>query len=374
VDSSSNSSRRERPASHASGTWETYLLLADCLQRCVSGAPKALPASVHWKGLVEAASHHVVTPALSWCLRSESQVPDDLRRYLKTIAALNRERNALIHDTLVAALRALNRADIAPLLLKGIASLESGLYPDASLRVLADIDFLVPLERAAVAHALLLDAGFVPAGLGTGEEYPEQYHHLPALRHPDTGIAVELHRRVLVEAYDRLVPAASLLNGATAVLVDGCAARLPSPTDRFVHALAHTQLQDANFGRGTPELRQLLELAMLTSRYRGEIDWPEVVRRFRAAGQLAVLQETCAIVARLFGAPAPDAVPEPDRDPLDRLRRRLQRRVALPTPLLWSVLHTVRTRPAKLLELLNPRKLAEHLSRVPGYLKQSRWK
>lgn len=56
------------------------------------------------------------------------------------------------------------------------------------------------------------------------------------------------------------------------------------------------------------------------------------------------------------------------------VRRRLQRRIALPTPLLWTYLNTIKTRPAKLLQLFNPRKLSEQISRVPGYVKQFKWK
>ena len=171
-----------------------------------------------------------------------------------------------------------------------------------------------------------------------------------------------------------LLPAESVCQRATAIAVGGCAACLPHPTDRFVHALAHTQLQDANFSRGTPELRQMLELALLSSRHRAEIDWEAVAQCFRAAGYFDVLQDTCEIVGRLFGQPPPAEIPASGRDPLKSVRRRLQRRIALPTPLLWTYLNTIKTRPAKLLELFNPRKLSEQILRVPEYVKQFKWK
>jgi hypothetical protein len=340
----------------------------------MTGEPARLPAPVAWEGLIAAASHHLVTPALAWCLRNDAGVPEPVRQYLETVATLNRQRNALLHEVAVACLRGLNAAGVTAVLLKGIASLESGLYPDAGMRVLADIDLLVPLADANAAHARLLDAGLQPAGLGTREEYGERFHHLPALRHPASGITVEVHRRVLTEAYDALLPAPAALERATPLHVEDCAARLLSPTDRFVHALAHTQLQDGNFARGTPELRQLLELGLLASRFQAAIDWAEVAQRFAVHGHAAVLQATCAIVARLFALSFPADVGVASGDPLARVQRRLQRRVGAPLPLVWSLADTIKHRPAKLLALLNPRKLAAYAARVPGYVKQYRWR
>ena len=119
-----------QPPARRPSSWETYLLLSDCLRRCLSNVPAPLPPHVSWEGLIAAASHHFVTPALSWCLRAEPALPGAVRRYLEVIAALNRERNAIIHETLVSSLQALNAGGISPVLLKGIASLASGLYPD----------------------------------------------------------------------------------------------------------------------------------------------------------------------------------------------------------------------------------------------------
>ncbi|MDX2169436.1 MAG: nucleotidyltransferase family protein [Deltaproteobacteria bacterium] len=372
--SSSTNSSEAAPSPARPSHWETYLLLARCLRGCVSGESAALPVAVSWEGLIAAAGHHLVTPALAWCLRDDAALPAPVRQYLETVATLNRQRNVLLHEVLLACLRPLNAAGITPVLLKGIASLESRLYPEAGLRVLADIDLLVPLAEAKAAYAHLLHAGLQPAGLGTREVYGERFHHLPALRHVASGITVEVHRRVLTEAYDGLVPAAVALQCSTPLRIDDCAARLLSPTDRFAHALAHTQLQDGNFARGTPELRQLLELALLASRFGAAIDWPAVSQRFTVNGQRTALQETCAITTRLFAVPFPAAIASVSGDPLARVQRRLQRRVGMPLPLLWSLADTIRHRPAKLLGLLDPRTLAAYAARVPGYVRQYRWK
>jgi hypothetical protein len=67
---------------------------------------------------------------------------------------------------------------------------------------------------------------------------------------------------------------------------------MASPTDRVAHNIAHGQIVDGHYWRGVPRLRQLLELAALRTRFRGDIDLDELARRFSRTGYSEVLADT----------------------------------------------------------------------------------
>jgi hypothetical protein len=75
------------------------------------------------------------------------------------------------------------------------------------------------------------------------------------------------------------------------------------PTDRIIQNIVHSQLQHGRQELGLVVLRQLLELALLVSKFGDTIDWLEVERHFRAAGHLEVLQSQAKIVQTLFNVP-----------------------------------------------------------------------
>ncbi len=86
-------------------------------------------------------------------------------------------------------LEALDSKDRDIVLLKGISIAEQHYQPPWK-RVMGDVDILVPPRFAASANEILY-------GLGYREDINEQlvgiHHHLPAMRHPDSGVIVEIH-------------------------------------------------------------------------------------------------------------------------------------------------------------------------------------
>ena len=113
------------------------------------------PPQVSWEMLIDCSSRHNVTPALSFCLKEKGDLPTEVRKYFDTILSLNRTRNDCIVDGLSRVVTALNAIEIEPVLLKGMSHLVEGLYPALAVRVIGDIDLLVPEGRAKEAAAAL---------------------------------------------------------------------------------------------------------------------------------------------------------------------------------------------------------------------------
>src|SRR5688572_31561900 len=135
--------------------------LLDLLCRCLADAddgdlaPLLTGPGVPWGRLLDLANVTRVSPALHWRLAQRgllAHIVDEAREYLAGVAELNELRNDKHLDQLAAVGRLLNGAGIRPILLKGAASVVSGLYPIAGARHMADIDVLVP--PAGLDHAL----------------------------------------------------------------------------------------------------------------------------------------------------------------------------------------------------------------------------
>ena len=115
------------------------------------------------------------------------------REYLDAVLRFNSERNALLLVTLKRVAALLNAIDIEPVVLKGATELITGSYPAAGMRVIGDLDLLIPIDRAQSAAAALKKAGFAPVG----PPLPPNHHHLPVLADPETAAGVELHMTVV---------------------------------------------------------------------------------------------------------------------------------------------------------------------------------
>ena len=147
------------------------------------------PPQAPWPLLIELGSGHAVIPSVAWCLKGKTYIPHDVGAYFESILTLNRIRNERMLEGLERIAAALNAIDIEPVLLKGAAHLVERLYPEPGLRVLGDLDLLIPEGRATSAVAALRDVGF------TGTAHPpndgQYHHHLPGMIDPDSGLGVE---------------------------------------------------------------------------------------------------------------------------------------------------------------------------------------
>lgn len=262
---------------------------------------ETLPIEPPWEAVVAVASAGLVLPALAAGARA---LPGDLKalgevgRFLAAMEAANAARNARLMERLREAAAALDAAGIPAVALKGaVFVLEEP--AQAPWRFLGDLDLLVPrhrIEDAAAALApLSYDAGGVP-------DFGEELHHAPPLLHADGEAVVELHARLFPSAGNDLLPPERLLAEARPVqAVQGLS--VPSPTERLVHLIAHAQIANRRFARGTLSLRDALDFASLTRR--GETDLEAVAARFDAFGHGPAAAGFLAAMSRLLDEPRP---------------------------------------------------------------------
>jgi hypothetical protein len=275
--------------------------------------------------IVEASGHHVVAPVLGWSLASQEYLPAEAEDYFQSLLELNRIRNEHFSEGLAEILVALNREGIRPALLKGAAFLVDDLYPDKGLRLLADLDLLIREDQLQAAWSALQKAGFPPAGPVAAKP---SHHHLPGRVHPGTGLSVELHWQPVELRSCVVADAGRCFASASEAEHHGGRALLPSPIERVAHSIIHDKISNRRHRRGVPELRQLLDVAVLRARYEAMIDWVDLRARFRATGQEAVLIETVAEAEVLFLQPKPHGFPDRRSAAERRMRRVLNRGTA----------------------------------------------
>jgi hypothetical protein len=286
--------------------WETFVLLCGYLQAGLLGGTPPRPAGdIRWKLLIEASSHHYVTPALAWCLQNQIGIPSEVCEYFDAALTLNGRRNERLIEVLVRIVAALNAIDIEPVLLKGAARLIDGVYPAAKLRFLGDLDVLIPDDRSADAAAVLKRFGFEE---DAAAKLDPTHHHLPMLRERDTGAGVELHTALTGPSYDAIVSAAWFCENTRSFQLQNLRVRLPDATRSAAHNIVHDQLNHGNYQLSRIQLRQLLDLAMLRARYESTIDWTELDHRFGRVGKEAVLATYLKFAEVLFGQPMPDNI------------------------------------------------------------------
>jgi Uncharacterised nucleotidyltransferase len=356
--------------------WDALLAVCGYLKSGLLRQGNSDHSIVPWELIIEASSHHLVIPALAWCLEGRPEVPPDIQQYFAAILQANRERNQNAVITLNKAVQTFNQIDIQPVLLKGAAHLLDDTYPDAGLRFICDLDLLVPPDRSEEAYTSLQAAGWQP---NTSYELPDDHHHLPMIHDPETGIGVEVHTSLLPGELKTLIPNDWFRSGVRSHQVGGLNVFLPDPTRSVAHLVAHDQLLHENYWHRKLELRQGLELVLLRKRHEKEIAWPELEELFARHGLSKALATFLNLSELLFGMPTPSFRHGARLGARAELRWRLRPRWWQPVGRLSiAALEYILDRchePAGLLRLLTIRAWRHRVRRLAGLVKaqEARW-
>jgi hypothetical protein len=264
---------------------ESYRLLCAMLSEHLGiGAPRAGPASeaiIDWDCLASLAEAHNLLPCLHPA--RSSCFPPDFAEVVETAGVANQNRNAIIARQTVSIGRCLNGIGVIPLLLKGGASLLSGLYPRPGQRFIGDIDLLVPIAQLHVSAEALKTAGYQYRSDMQGDARASQ-HHLWPLVNPHYPVELELHFGVCTAAYESLLPTYLAWQESEHLDVEGVRFRMLSPRLALLHNFIHNQLIDFGFFIGDIRLRRLLEFALLRHKYPDTQIWSWLHRRMESSG------------------------------------------------------------------------------------------
>lgn len=349
--------------------WDTFRALSALLAPA-RGDPAPEARAIDWDLMVRQAQDHKVSPAVWRGIERRAGVPNPIKAYFQLRHDMSARRNDAVMADLATAVVQLNGRGLVPALLKGAASVAGGLYDDPAERAMLDIDLLVAPDEARACAEALRAIGYQDLHDPHQRWVAQDTHHLPPLRAPSGDFCIEVHAWLLDKEYDPMLPRAAVLGRATEQEWRGGRVRQLDPTDRVVHNIVHAQLHHQLSARGTLELRQLRELALLMQRHGEAIDWAEVARRLGAQGHARVLSEQATQCRELMGVVLPVA----ERDAA-RVMARLRAAIARPAPRQETRLQVLREMlreyafwfmrdPRLALNLLNPRWWPERIRNI----------
>lgn len=322
--------------------------LCDCLRFAKTGADLNRLAStlsspaMRWTEMLSQANRQLVSPTLMAEFRHlgfDQLLPEKIDSFLTEILRLNTVRNQRLRALLLDVVSCCNSAGLTPVLLKGAISLTQPFYRDPGSRMLTDIDILLDADAAETCWDKLSEQGY--GSKYNVEEYLD-HHHLPPLIRGGAAGYVEVHRALYMpfstgrafgqhfRAEDMRRFTRWLLDNALPASLDGLEVLIPSPTARVFHCALHSVIGEGNAYRaGIMPLRSLYELALLQSRFQGEIDWSQMQQLLRDRGQRRLIGTWLYLAHRLFGSPMPTQWTTDARMRLHYIRCRLQLRWGL---------------------------------------------
>jgi hypothetical protein len=200
-------------------------------------------------------------------------------------------------------LRFLHEAEIPTLILKG-AALGLLYYKDLGLRPMADLDVLVPANKAIEALGLLRETGWKPTVAALPRSIREDYLLVVKacnLVRPDSDPELDLHWHVFQECcepdsdmdlWERSIP----------IVCGGVESRALSPADQLLHICTHAMEWNS-----IAPIRWIADaVAVLSST--SDFDWDCVLQQARRRRLVYTLQNMLAYLRNLVDAPIPDSV------------------------------------------------------------------
>jgi Uncharacterised nucleotidyltransferase len=276
-----------------------------------------------WDAFFAEASNERLLPAIQGLeLSRYITLPKNEAVFIEEVAQLNRQRNCSILEEVAFAACLLNEAGIEPVLLKGLAYLAEGVYPDHRERYLADADLLIPVSELQRAVQTLIRHGFET---DSRDPFGHYRHHHPQLQRPGR-VPLELHHRLGLGKCDLVLAPQAILALAGPYSLNGARVRIPCPNHLMTHLILHSQMQHPYNERIWPPLGAVVDLLALERRFRNELDWKEVDRAFSAAGRRSLLHLHLLYVEETSGIIAPLPIEANSFTRLRWLRRSLLRR------------------------------------------------
>jgi hypothetical protein len=265
---------------------------------CVDAQAFRDPATVD--ALINFAEEERVCPALHEAVTaiSDKLVTNALRHTLAQRWEKNLRRNVMIRGILLELAETGALAGIEFVALKGAAWLSEDETNVAAWRSLLDIDVLVAPQRFNEIPNLLLRLGYKRAS--DSKRFRNNFHHAPYWK-PSTAVTIEVHRH-LGWQYNLLSPEIVFANAKR--VVPGLLQ--PAPWCRAFHAIAHWQIQDHGFSRGSTPVKEVLEISRFLTR--PDVDWSAVMAHARAVGASEACEAATALAATLLSAPVPPEI------------------------------------------------------------------
>jgi hypothetical protein len=259
-----------------------------------------------WESVVGIANEHLLTPALWVALNNKGlaeEIPEDLGNYLRELHHLSKERNQHLQTQLLEAVKQLNSIGIVPVLLKGALHLVADLYGDSGIRIMTDIDLLVPKDELEKSLDVLHQLGY--RGEDSEGIFDQHHHHCAPLFRPGDYGAMELHHDLLMKGFRQILPVEVALAQSEPLEFNGASMKVLSPTHRILHNILHSQLIDRHYPEGVLPFRSLHEVVTESNASRNRLDWSYIRKVMESNKRGNVLDSYLYMAHRLFKLPLP---------------------------------------------------------------------
>ena len=269
-------------------------------------------AQLSWEAVVSLANAQLITPALWIALEKKGLtevLPDELCTYLGEIHRLNAERNKHLQVQLLEAVKQLNSINVSPILLKGAMHLVNDIYSDPGVRIMTDIDLLVPREDIDRCMESLRELQYEPVE-DIHNDYHEEHHHCAPLHKPGAFGALEIHRKIMESPYEDILPTELAMTEAKPIEFHELSMKVLSPTHRVLHNILHSQLVDQNYHTGTFSLRSLYETVTEATTCHEIVDWSTIHLMMEQSGRSKVLRTYLYQTGRLLDFALPAGIPK----------------------------------------------------------------
>ena len=212
-------------------------------------------------------------------------------------------RNVIRNQRLIAqtaeAIAALNKANIQPTLLKGMASLATTGDCQIGTRIVSDLDILVSPNECDQSVHVLAQLGYKIIHHSEGD----QAHGYVEVKRPQDVTHIDLHRHP--PGFQFFPVAAARIKDHCRLVPYGPAfAYVPSPTYQALVLIIHDQLHDLDYWLGKIALRHLLDLRDL-ARSREGIDWHQLRSFFDNSVARNVLDTQLVTLSALLDVDVP---------------------------------------------------------------------
>ncbi|MFV0592302.1 MAG: nucleotidyltransferase family protein [Draconibacterium sp.] len=218
-------------------------------------------------GWIKFASDQYVLPALFLQLNRANllpSLPPEYTEQLTQITKRNQERNLAITKQALEIANHLKRDGIEAVFLKGTAHLFLNLYKDPAERMVGDIDLLVDEADILPTIQILEKMGFQSL-VKYNRFIHQEMKHYPRMVNYKYAAAVEVHREIVSEPYNRFLPAEVIM--AEKKEIEGFSGvYVPSDRHLIMHNMMNAQINDKAYTNKLLLLRQMYDLLLLSKR------------------------------------------------------------------------------------------------------------
>lgn len=273
-----------------------------------------------WSTFFTSADLHGVTPLIAhhWqALDLLDRLPSETRDRLRIAYRDNTERSENIRHEVIEYWNLIAAAHVPAILIKGWPLAEM-LYESPAVRLITDMDLLVPRDRAQDGLAALQRNGLEPLPRDRDawiEKHLPSYwrlngrtvtYPLKNMFDPQHPRSVELHVNLWEGNFRglRLRDLSGFWERSRVIEVAGQPMRVPSLEAAFIHVCVHWA---CHWIERAARLNQLVDLDRFVRKYNSALDWPLILRWSDEAHVTRFVYTALKVVQRVFNSPRPPA-------------------------------------------------------------------